>query len=42
VGEVVAAHAVLGLEMADAGLDGGAAAEVAFDRCGDARFWAEI
>jgi len=26
VGEVVAAHPMLGLEMADAGLDGGAAA----------------
>ena len=38
--EVVAAHAMLGLEMADARLDGGAAAQVAFDRCGDAPFLA--
>ena len=31
MGEVVAAHAVLGLEMADDGLDGGAAPDLALD-----------
>jgi len=40
VGEVVSAHAMLGLEMADARLDRGAATQVAFDRLGDAPFLA--
>jgi hypothetical protein len=33
--EVVAAHAVIVLEMADHGLDGGAAAHLAADGLGD-------
>ena len=40
MGEVIAAHAVLGFEMADARLDDGAAAQVAFDRLCDAPFLA--
>ena len=36
VGEIVAVHAVLVLEMADDGLDGGAASHLAFDVRGDA------
>jgi hypothetical protein len=40
VSEVVAAHPVLGFEMADAGLDRRAAAQVPFDRFGDAPFLA--
>jgi hypothetical protein len=41
VGEVVAAHATLGFEMADAGLERGAAAQLAFDRRADAPLLAE-
>jgi hypothetical protein len=36
MGEMVAAHAVLGLEMADDRLDGGAPSHLAFDLRGDA------
>ena len=36
VGEVVSAHAVLGLEVSDDRLDGGPASELAFDLIGDA------
>ena len=36
--EIVAAHAVLGFEMADDGLDGGAAAQFALDLVGHAPF----
>ena len=36
--QVVAAHAVLGFEMADDGLDGGAAAQLALDLVGHAPF----
>ena len=42
VGEVVAAHAVLGFDVADHGLDGGAAAQLAFDRSVTRRFWPEM
>ena len=35
-GEIVAAHAVLGLDVADDRLDGGAAAQFALDGVGDA------
>ena len=38
-GEIVAVHAVLGLEMADDRLDGRAPPHVALDRWCDARFW---
>jgi hypothetical protein len=40
VREEVAAHAVFGLEMADAGLEGGSPAHVSFDRFDDAPFLA--
>ena len=43
VGEIVAAHAVLGFEMADDGLDGGPAAQFALDRWASLRrFWPEM
>jgi hypothetical protein len=38
VGEIVAAHPVLVLEMADDGLDGRAAAHLSFDRRREAAF----
>lgn len=40
MGEVGAAHAMLGFDVADAGLDGGAATRVPLDRFGDAPLFA--
>jgi hypothetical protein len=42
VPEIVAAHAVLGFEMADHGFDCGPAAQLAFDRGCHAPFWPEM
>jgi hypothetical protein len=36
MGEIVAAHAVLGFEMSDDRLDGGASSQLALDDLGDA------
>jgi hypothetical protein len=40
--EIVAAHAVLGLEMADDRLDGGSAAQFALEPGRRPRFWPEM